>query len=200
MPAYTPPMNQAALYSDSARNAMSQGVSTGPKARGAPAGSNVPSGYRGASVQQFNPGQMDLFQRNLDLVGPNSQLYQQAMGTDAGFAPYEQYAQRQFQEATGQNASRFSGLGMGARRGSGFQNLQTQGAQDFATQLAMQRQQLQRQALNDLLGISQSLLGQRPQENMLVKKQMPFWQQLAVTGTQGFAEGAGKAAATAAFA
>lgn len=169
--------------------------STGPKARGAPSGSNVPSGYRGGSIQQFNPGQMDLFERNLALAGPDSQLYKQAMGEDEGFAPYEQYAQRQFQEFTGQNASRFSGMGMGARHGSGFQNLQTQGAMDFATQLGMQRQQLQRQALMDLRGLSESLLGQRPQENFLVKKSQPFWQQASVAAAQGLGEGAGKALA-----
>ena len=174
--------------------------SSGPKARGAPTGSNIPSRYRGGSLQQFNPGQMDLFQRNMDLIGPESQAYKLAQGSDEGFAPYEQYAQRQFQEFSGQNASRFAGMGMGASRGSGFKNMQTQGAQDFAMQLGMQRQQLQRQALMDLEAISQSLLGQRPQENFLVKKELPFWKQAAIQGVHGFSEGAGKAAGAMAFA
>ena len=70
---------------------------------------------------------------------------------------------------------------MGARKGSGFQNQQTQGAQDFASTLAMQRQGLQRQALLDLMGLSQSILGQSPSEQFLIKKQpkqQSFWGKL----------------------
>jgi len=133
-------------------------------------GSKIPRGYRQGQIQQYTPEQTQLFESLFGQVGPGSQLSKLASGSDEGFAPYEDYANRQFQEFSGQNASRFSGLGMGARKGSGFQNLQTQGAQDFASQLAMQRQGLQRQALADLMGMSGMLLGQRPQENFLVEK------------------------------
>jgi len=151
--------------------------------RGA-AGNNIPKGYSAGSLQQFTPEQMNLFRQSFGFTGPGSQLYQQAMGSDQGFAPYENYANRQFQEQTGQLAHRFSGMGLGARHGSGFQNQATQGAQDFASTLALQRQGLQRQALMDLMGISESLLGQRPQENFLVKKQQKpsFWGQLIGAG------------------
>jgi hypothetical protein len=70
---------------------------------------------------------------------------------------------------------------MSARRGSGFQNLQTQGAQDFASQLSMQRQGLQRQALMDLMRLSSNILGQQPYQNFLTKKQpkeQGFWSKL----------------------
>jgi hypothetical protein len=145
--------------------------------RGGSPGDIIPKGYRAGQIQQFTPEQMQLFQQQMGFAGPNSKLYQQAMGSDEGFAPFEDYANRQFQEFSGQNASRFSGMGMGARKGSGFQNQQTQGAQDFATQLAMQRQGLQRQALNDLRGLSSELLSQQPYERSLIKKQQPAWKQ-----------------------
>jgi len=147
---------------------MSMATSLGSRG---PAGNKIPKGYSAGRLQQYTPEAMSLYQSLFPYVSPGSKLAQQAAGSDEGFAPYEDYAQRQFQEATGQLASRFSGMGMGARRGSGFQNLATQGAQDFASQLAMQRQGLQRQALMDLMGISESLLGQRPYENFLIKKQ-----------------------------
>lgn len=145
--------------------------------RGA-AGNKIPKGYAAGKLQQFTPEQQNLFQSLFSHVSPGSQLSQQAQGSDEGFAPYEDYANRQFQEFSGQNASRFSGGNipgaqagaMSARRGSGFQNQQTQGAQDFASQLAMQRQGLQRQALQDLMGISGQILGQSPQENFLIRK------------------------------
>lgn len=146
-----------------------------------PAGNVIPKGYAAGKLQQYTPEQMDLFKRAFSYTAPESQLSQMAAGSDQGFAPHEDYARRQFQEATGQLASRFSGLGMGARRGSGFQNLATQGAQDFASQLAMQRQDLQRQALMDLMGISNTLLGQQPNQNFLIKKQQKqpgFWSRL----------------------
>ena len=114
------------------------------------AGNVIPKGYKTGQLQQFTPEQMQLFKQNFAFTDPSSQLFQRAMGNDAGFAPYEQQAQRDFQNFQGQSASRFSGLGMGARHGSGFQNLQTQGAQDFASSLAMQREGLKRQALMDL--------------------------------------------------
>ena len=148
--------------------------------RGA-AGEKIPRGYAAGRMQQFGPEAMEVYRNQLPYVSPGSQLAQQARGEDAGFAPHEDYAHRQFQEFSGQNASRFSGLGMGARKGSGFQNSQTQGAQDFASQLAMQRQGLQRQALMDLMGISGQILGQQPQENFLIKKQQKqpgFWNRL----------------------
>lgn len=158
------------------------------------AAGNVPKGYAAGSLQQYTPGQMDLHNQQFGLVGPESQLYQQAQGNDAGFSSYEDYANRQFQNFSGQNASRFSGAsgfgnfgsgGMSARRGSGFQNQQTQGAEDFASQLAMQRQGLQRQALQDLMGMSNTILRQQPNQNYLVRKQpeeQSFWSKIAGAG------------------
>ena len=148
--------------------------------RGA-AGNKIPRGYAAGRLQQFTPEQTSLFQSLFPYVSPGSKLAQQAAGSDEGFQPYEDYAKRQFQEQIGGLASRFSGMGLGARRGSGFQNIATQGASDFATQLAMKRKDFQREALQDLMELSQQLLGQRPQEQFLIKKQPKqpgFWSRL----------------------
>lgn len=155
---------------------MSSSMSGGKGMRGGLPGEIVPRGYRRGQTQNFTPEMMEIFKQQMQLAGPNSQLYKQAMGDDEGFADFENYANRQFQEFSGQNASRFSAGGggagaMSARRGSGFQNSQTQGAQDFASQLSMQRQNLQRQALMDLKGLSESILSQKPYENFLIEKQ-----------------------------
>jgi hypothetical protein len=71
-------------------------------------------------------------------------------------------ALRQFNQLQGNLASRFSGQGMGARRSSGFQNASSAVAQDFASQLQANRQNLQRQAIMDLMGMTSSLLGTQP--------------------------------------
>lgn len=115
-----------------------------------------------------------------------------ASGDLGAFAPQEELAKRQFQEFEGDLSSRFSGAGMGARKSSGFHNLATQGAQDFALQLSAQRQQLQRQALMDLFGLSESLLGQKPYEQFLVPKKKSFWEELL----GGLSSGIGSAAGT----
>lgn len=144
-------------------------------------GSRIPKGYKAGRLQQFTPEQIGLFQQLLGMTSPSGQLAQRAQGNLSGFEPQEELAQRDFQNFQGQNASRFSGMGMGARRGSGFQNAQTQGAQDLALQLAGQRQNLQRQALQDLMGISNTLLGSQPYQNFLTQKapkKPSFWSQL----------------------
>lgn len=154
--------------------------------RGA-AGSKIPKGFAAGSLQQFTPEQMNLFQSLFSQVSPGSRLSNLAQGDESAFAPYEQQAQRDFQNFSGQLGSRFSEYApgaMSARKGSGFQNLATQGAQDFASQLALQRQGLQRQALMDLMGISESLLGQRPYQNFLIEKKpkQSWWSKLLGIG------------------
>lgn len=154
--------------------------------RGA-AGSNIPKGYAAGSLQQFTPEQMQLFQSLFSHVSPGSSLSKLAAGDESAFAPLEAQAKRGFQEFQGELGSRFSQLApgaMSAQRGSGFKNAANQASIDFASQLAQQRQGLQRQALMDLLGISETLLGQRPQENFLIKKQpkQSAWQKILGVG------------------
>lgn len=138
----------------------------------------IPKGYRTGQLQQFTPDQMQLFQSMFGRVGPDSFLSKLAGGDEGMFQQIEAPAMKQFGELQGQLASRFSGMGSGARRSSGFSNTMNQATSDFAQQLQSQRMGLQRQAIMDLMGLSENLLSQRPFERNLIKKQPSFWQQL----------------------
>ncbi len=134
----------------------------------------VPKGYSKGQLNQFTPEQMQLFQQLFSNVGPESFLSRLGMGEEGGFEQAEAPAWKQFAQAQGELGSRFSQLApgaMSAQKGSGFQNQAGQLGSDFAMNLASRRQDLQRQALMDLMGISQSLLGQRPYERGLFEKQ-----------------------------
>lgn len=136
------------------------------------------AGYKVGQLQQFTPEQMQLFQSLFGHLSPDSNLSRLASGDQSLFGEMEAPALRQFSELQGNLASRFSGMGMGARRSSGFQNTSNQAASSFAQDLQSRRQELQRQALMDLMGLSNTLLGQRPYEQFLYEKKKPFWQQL----------------------
>ena len=116
-------------------------------------------------------------------VGGGSYLSRLAGGDESLFQDMEAPALRQFGELQGGLASRFSGMGgLGARRSSGFQNASSQAASSFAQDLQGQRQGLQRNALMDMFNMSQTLLGQRPQEKFLIEKEQKqpgFWKLLA---------------------
>lgn len=130
----------------------------------------IPSGYRKGAMNVFTPEQMQLFQSLFPHIDPSSFLSRLAGGEEGAFEEMEAPAWRQFQEAQGQLGSRFSGLGMGAQRGSGFKQSAGQLGSDFAMNLASKRHELRRQALSDLMGYSRELLGQRPQEQFLYEK------------------------------
>lgn len=160
-------------------------------------GNKVPKGYSLGQTQNFSPEQMQLFQSLFSQVGPESYTSRLAGGDQKLFDEMEAPALRQFNGLQGQLASRFSGMGSGARRSSGFQNAAGAQASDFAQQLQSRRQGLQRQAIQDLMGMSSDLLGQRPYEQFLVQKpQKPgFWQQLLGGLSGGVGQAAGAAGA-----
>jgi hypothetical protein len=133
-------------------------------------GNKAPSGYNMGRVQNFNPQQMQLFKQLFSHVGPESYLSRLAGGDQSTFGEMEAPAMRQFAQLQGQTASRFSGMGTGGSHSTGFQNTMTQGASDFAQDLQSRRQELQRQAIMDLMDISSSLLGQRPSETFFAPK------------------------------
>lgn len=155
-----------------------QGPTGAAAKQGATGGNVIPKGYKRGQLQQFTPEQMQLFQQMFGHLGPDSFLSKLAGGDESMFEQLEAPALRQFQGLQGQMASRFSGMGTGARQSSGFQNTANQATADFAGQLQSQRMGLQNQAIKDLMGMSNQLLGQRPYEQFLTKKQLPFWQQL----------------------
>jgi hypothetical protein len=143
-----------------------KGNSTGGSLRG----DIIPKGYKLGQLQQFTPEQIELFQQMFGHVGPESYLSKLAGGDESFFEQMEAPANRQFQGQLGQLASRFSGMGSGGRHGSGFQNTATAAASNFQQDLAANRQNLQRQAIMDLMGLSNQLLGQRPQDRFLAQK------------------------------
>lgn len=154
-------------------------------------GNKVPSGYKQGRLQQFTPEQMQLFQSLFSNVSPGSYLSKLAAGDEELFNQMEAPAMRQFQGLQGQLASRFSGMGQGARHSSGFQNTASAAASNFAQELQSRRQELQRQAIMDLMGLSESLLGQRPNQQFLVPKQKSFGQELLLGGIGGLGRGIG---------
>lgn len=137
------------------------------------------AGHRIESMQQYTPEQMQLFQSLFSHAGPGSYLSRLAGGDQGAFEQMEAPSMRQFAGLQGDLASRFSGMGLGARRSSGFQNTATQASSDFAQQLLSRRHELQRQAIQDLRGLSSDLLGYSPYEQFGYEKQhQPFWQKL----------------------
>ena len=131
----------------------------------------IPKGYRMGQYQNFDPAQMDLYQSLFPYLNSESDLANLAGGDEEMFQHIEAPAFRQFNELQGNIASRFSQPGTGARKSSGFQNYMNQAGSNFAQDLQSQRQNLQRQALQDLFGLSNQLMGQRPMEKLLYEKQ-----------------------------
>ena len=130
----------------------------------------TPSGYRSGQTAQFTPEQMQLFQQSFGQVSPDSYTARLAGGDQSLFQEMEAPELKQFAGLQGNIASRFSGQGMGGRRSSGFQNTINTAASDFASQLQSQRQGLQRQAIQDLRGMTSDLLGQRPYQQWITEK------------------------------
>lgn len=150
------------------------------------------TGYRQASLSNWTPEQFQMFQQAQGLLGPGSQLSQLASGDPSIFAQLEAPAMTQFGQLQGNIASRFSGMGgMGARKSGGFQNALSGAATDLSERLQSQRMGLQHQAIQELLGGYNSMLQQRPYENMLLEKKKPFWQQLLLGLVPGVAQGVG---------
>lgn len=149
----------------------------------------IPSGYKKSVLQQYTPEQIQLLSSLFSHVGPESYISKLAGGDEEAFQQMEAPAFRQFSELLGGLGSRFSGMGIGARKSSGFQNVSGQAASSFAQDLAAKRQEMRRQAIMDLMGISSSLLEKKPYETMLVQKQKPWWQELLIGAGQGAAQG-----------
>lgn len=149
-------------------NSMPRGAFSSQDA--SPMKEKIPSGYSPYSIQQFTPEQMQLFQSLFPHLSPDSFLSRLASGDQSGFEEMEAPALKQFSGLQGNIASRFSGMGLGGTKSSGFQNTMNTAAQDFAQQLQSNRQNLRQQAITDLMGLSSNLLNQRPFEKGLQQK------------------------------
>lgn len=155
-------------------------------------GSKVPSGYKQFQVQKFTPEMMEQFQSLFGHVSPDSYLAKLAGGDQSAFDEMEAPAMRQFSALQGNIASRFSGMGQGGRRSSGFQNTMNQASSDFAQDLASKRMEHRRNAIQDLMGFSEMLMGQQPYETGLVEKQQK--PSFLNSVSQGFGSAVGKGA------
>ncbi len=140
------------------------------------------AGYDVNQLQRYTPEQMNLFKSMFSNVSPDSYTSRLAGGDRSAFEQMEAPAMRQFNELQGNIASRFSGMGSGARRSSGFQNQMSAAGSNFAQDLQSRRQELQRQALQDLMGMSTTLLGQQPYETYLTPPKQSFLSQLMSGG------------------
>lgn len=110
-----------------------------------------------------------------------TQLSKLAGGDPSQFEALEAPAYRQFAGLQGSTASRFSGMGQGARHSSGFQNTMENQSTDLAERLQSQRMGLQQGAIDQLLSIYGNLMQNDPYEMMLMqqKQRKPSkWQQL----------------------
>ncbi len=154
--------------------------STGQPSRSGATGDIIPKGYKKGRMQNFTPEMMELFQSLFSHVDPQSFLSKLSGGDEQTFNEIEAPALKQFAGLQGGMASRFSQMGQGATKSSGFQNSMNQAAQDFASQLQSQRTGLRRDATNDLFNMSNMLLGQKPFENILSQKQQKSggWEQM----------------------
>lgn len=156
------------------------------------------TGYNRITMPTLNPQQMELFNQlyggSKQGIGAGlDQLTQQAQGTPDYWKQLEAPALRQFGELQGNIASRFSGMGSGARRSSGFQNTLGGASADLAERLQAQRTGLQQNAISQLLGIGNQLLGTSTFENSLIPKQKPWWQELISSAVPGISQGLGTA-------
>ena len=178
-------------------------LASGYKGNYGPAGASINKpkipGYNVSQLPQFTPEQMGLF-KSLFGAQPGIEagignLSKLAAGDESMFGQLEAPAYTSFNRLLGQIGSRFSGQGMGGQRSSAFQNAVTGAAGDLSQGLQSRRMGLQQQAISELFGLGQNLLGQRPYQNVLTEKSPAFWQSLL----SGLGENAGaltKAAAS----
>lgn len=166
----------SSMYGASTRTGINSGQRSGQMGGYQKTGSSKTHEF--GRMQQFTPEQMQLFQQMFGHLGPDSFLSKLAGGDEETFNQIEAPALRQFSGLQGNLASRFSGMGSGARKSSGFQNTANQASSDFAQGLQSQRQGLQRQAVGDLMGFSNQLLGQRPYETFANEKKPGFLESL----------------------
>ena len=160
-------------------------------------GDKIPKGYKAGALQQYTPEQLKLLQHTMGFVGPDSYLSRLAGGDEELFNEMEAPALRQFNQLQGNIASRFSGGGggqgaMSSRRSSAFQNATTSAASNFAQELQSKRQDLMRQAIRDLTGISSELLEKRPFERTLTEKPKKWWEEPLSAFTNSAAKSAGE--------
>lgn len=131
------------------------------------------SGYKTVQMPQFTPQQMQMFQKLMGGVGGGidqsmDYLTKMASGDESMFEQMEKPAYTAFDKMLGQIGSRYSG--MGARDSSAYENAMAGAGAEMAENLQAKRAQMQQAAIEKLLGMSDTLLGKKPYENLMVQK------------------------------
>jgi len=160
-------------------------VSTVSKLRG--------TGYNQVQTPRLDPQQQQLFSQAFGAISPSiggafGQLGQLAGGNAGAYEELEAPAFRNLQRGLGATASRFSGMGTGARRSGGFARETGDQSRQLAENLQGQRLGLQQGFMNQLMSLYSSLLGTETHENSLIQKQKPWWQELALSLGPGLAQ------------
>lgn len=141
------------------------------------------TGYKTRQFANFTPEQMQLFNQ---LLGKSSgamaggglsqgldYLSRLAGGQAMGFQQEEAPAYEAYNKALAQQANRYAGLG--ALDSSSFQNMAAGGASELAMNLAARRGELQRRAIENLLGFSERMLGAQPYSYLQEQQTKPDW-------------------------
>ena len=146
-----------------------------------------PTGYAqgnknisGHSLQQLpnmTPQMQQLFQSLIGGTGGGanaglSHLSGLASGDQSSFEQQEAPAYAAFNKTLGQIGSKFSQFG--AQDSSAFQNAVSGAGGELAQNLQGQRAGVRNQAIQDLLGFSNQLLGKQPYENVLQQEDQGF--------------------------
>ncbi len=157
------------------------------------------TGYKQINMPTMNANQQQLTQMLHGLLGGSSgglaqglqQSGRMAAGDQSQFEQMEAPAMRQFNELLGGLGSRFSGMGSGARNSSGFQNTMGEAGASLAEKLSSKRMDYQQQALAQLLGLSESLLGRSTFNSALIPKKKSFFSELMGGMSGGLGSGLG---------
>lgn len=154
--------------------------------------------FQSVQIGNKNPQQMEMFRQFGMGSNENISKMLQQLGGLAGGGDEETWRQleapalRQFGELQGGLASRFSGMGTGARKSSGFQNTMGGAAADLSERLQGQRLGYQRDAQDRLMELYNSLMGEDMFETSLIPKKKKWWE----TGLEGLSGIGGNAAGT----
>ncbi len=125
---------------------------------------HTPMGMNNYAINQYTPEQESVFGGQFQQLQKGSYLDRLAQGDEQLYSEMEAPQFRKYNAQQGQLASYFSGQGMGGRKSSGFQNAANQSSIDFAQELQKNRSEMRNNAIKNLMGLSDQVLNQRPQE------------------------------------
>lgn len=144
----------------------------------------APQGYQMTQTPNFSPEVMKLYNNLLSSLGTGPQqglgyLTKLASGDEDIFKQIEAPAYQALQQGMAQTAGRFSGVG--GQDSSAFANALAGQQGQMSQNLAANRQQLQQQAIQQLLGYSQNLMNQKPYDYQLQEEGDMDWENLVKT-------------------